>query len=133
MIGIYESGVLIEQFISDEKSSEAIPKFFDETLKKFEINKMIYTNSPGSFMGIKVSYLMLKTLSIVKNISLFAVNGFELNDFKPICANKSLCFVYENSKIVLKKEIAGEFKLPKDINNLMISNICEPNYILDFI
>lgn len=84
-------------------------------------------------MGIKVSYLMLKTLSIVKNIPLFAVNAFELNDYQPIPANKTLCFVYNQGEISLKKAEAGKFKLPKNIKNLKISDISEPNYIVDFI
>lgn len=132
-MGVYEQGILIEEILSEEKSSEALPKIFDELLKKYELEKIIYTNSPGSFMGIKVSYLMLKTLSIVKNIPLFAVNAFELNAYKPIPANKTLCFVYNDGEISLKKAEAGEFKLPKNIKNLKISNISEPNYIVDFI
>ena len=90
MLGIYEGEKLIKSYESEEKADEFVPKILQILLKEFEFSRLIYANGPGSFMGIKISYVSLKTLSLVKNIPLFAVSAFELNGFKPISANKNL-------------------------------------------
>lgn len=103
----------------------------NEILAEFSLERLIYANGPGSYMGIKISYLSLKTLSIVLDVPLFAVSAFELNDYKPIKANNDLCFVYENGEIVLKKACAGEFFLPSSLKGLNLSKKNEPFYFLD--
>ena len=133
MLGIYEDERLIKSIISDEKASEFLPKILQNLLLEYEFNELIYANGPGSFMGIKISYVILKTLSIVKEIPLFAVSAFELNGFTPISANKNLCFVLKNEKINLEKSLAGEFFLPKNLQELNLKNDNLPFYFLDAI
>ncbi|HBD8802543.1 TPA: tRNA threonylcarbamoyladenosine biosynthesis protein TsaB, partial [Campylobacter jejuni] len=101
MIGIYQDDKLIKTYKSEEKASEFLPKILDELLKEYDFTSLIYANGPGSYMGIKISYVSLSTLSIVKNIPLFAVSAFELNGYKPISANKNFCFVYKEGEIYL--------------------------------
>lgn len=131
MIGLYEKDRLIKSFQSEQKASEALPLLLSEILAEFELERLVYANGPGSYMGIKVSYLSLKTLSIVKNIPLFAVSAFELNDFKPIRANKALSFVYENGQIALQEAVEGEFFLPKSLKSLNLQSDNEPFYFLN--
>lgn len=100
-------------------------------MAEFELERLVYANGPGSYMGIKVSYLSLKTLSIVKNIPLFAVSAFELNDFKPIRANKALSFVYKNGQIALQEAVEGEFFLPNSLKSLNLQSDNEPFYFLN--
>ena len=81
-------------------------------------------------MGIKVSYVILKTLSTVLNLPFKAINGFELNNFLPISANKSVSFVYENGNIVLKKAKSTALKLPQNLSKINKSNDTIPNYVI---
>lgn len=131
MLGIYQNDELVKDLTSDEKASEFIPKILKNLLKKYDFNELIYANGPGSYMGIKISYVSLSTLSIVKSIPLFAVNAFEFNDYKPICANKNLCFVYKEGKIILEKNSPLPFFLPKNLKKLNRNNDNLPFYFLD--
>ena len=131
MIGIYQDDQLIQTYTSEEKASEFLPKILDQILKKYEFSSLIYANGPGSYMGIKISYVSLKTLSIVKNIPLFAVNAFELNDYQPISANKNFCFVWKNGEIILEKNTPVNFFLPKNLKELKLNNDNLPFYFLD--
>lgn len=129
-IGIYKNNTLLKEIESQEKASDFLISFFEELIKEFQIEAIIYTNGPGSFMGIKVTYLILKSIALVFGCEIYAVNGFELNDFKPIRANKNLSFVLENNDIVLKKVEACELFLPKNLLNLNLSDDIIPNYVI---
>lgn len=133
LLGIYENDCLIQSFESEEKASEFVPKILDQILKTHEIERLVYANGPGSYMGIKISYIVFKTLSIVKNIPLYAVSAFEFNDFKPISANKNLCFVYKNGEIFLEKNEPKPFFLPQNLKELNLNNDNLPFYFLDAI
>ncbi|PLY16353.1 MAG: hypothetical protein C0628_00805, partial [Sulfurimonas sp.] len=68
LVGVYEEKKLIETIESYEKSSEILPNIFDELSKKYKIKKLFYANGPGSFMAIKIAYIFLKSMSVLKNI-----------------------------------------------------------------
>ena len=91
---------------------------------------MIYANTPGSFMGIKLSYIILKTLSLTLNFPLFALSGFELNNFSPIRAHKNLSFIYQNGEILLEKAEPKPLNLPQNLSNLNKNSDILPNYII---
>ncbi len=131
MLGIYEDKKLIKSFKSEEKADIFVPRILKVLLSEFEFSSLIYANGPGSFMGIKISFVCLKTLSLVKNIPLFAVSGFELNGFKPISANKNLCFVLKEGGILLEKNTPGAFFLPQNLQELNLKNDNIPFYFLD--
>lgn len=84
-------------------------------------------------MGIKVSYIVLKTLSIVKGCEFTAVSGFALNGGAPIRANNALSFVKSGDEILLQKAQVGEFSLPLNLDGLNLSSDTLPNYVIQAI
>jgi tRNA A37 threonylcarbamoyladenosine modification protein TsaB len=131
-VGLYKDKVLFEKIISDEMTSEFLPKFFDEILKKYEVDNVIYSKGPGSYMSIKLTYIFLKALQITKNINILAVDGFYFNQNSPIKAVGNRFFVKENDTITIKKaESNNLFELPQNLNFSDFSNEIEPLYILN--
>ncbi len=117
LIGVYEEKQLIDSISTQEKSSEILPILFKNLLSKYEIQNLFYANGPGSFMAIKVSYVFLKSLSILKNIPLYARDAFYFNNNQPIKALAKLYFVKISSEIKtqkLEKAPTSEFIL-KDV------------------
>jgi tRNA threonylcarbamoyladenosine biosynthesis protein TsaB len=130
-IGIYEDKKLIQTIKSEEKSSEILPKIYDDIFKKYEVKNLFYANGPGSFMAIKVAYIFLKSLSILKNIPLFATDAFYFNKNQPIKAIGKLYFVKISSEIKTQKlEIAPsmEFKLQDVLDYNEFSTTATPLY-----
>ena len=110
-IGVYENNKLIETLESEKKSSDILPILFDELTKKYEVKKLFYANGPGSFMAIKVAYIFLKSISILKKIPLFATDAFKFNNNEPIKAIGKLYFVRISSEIKTQKlETVSEVK-----------------------
>ncbi len=134
LVGIYQDTKLIETISQDGKTSDVLPTIFDTLLSKYNIENIIYVNGPGSFMAIKVGYIFLKTLSIVKNINLKACSGFEFNNNSPIKAlGKKYFFKGEDDTIQLKfleDSIIEDFKLPNILNNNIGTADSLPNYNL---
>lgn len=130
-VGIYKNSKLVKIYKSNQRASDFLISFFDEILLKENIKSIIYANGPGNYMGIKVAYLILRTISIIKQYKFYSVSGFELNNNSPIKANRNLCFVKEGEKIVLKKDFPKDFFLPKNLDDIKISKDVLPNYVLD--
>ncbi len=93
LIGIYENDVLIDEIVSQERSSEILPSLFSELLEKYQINTIVYANGPGSFMSIKVSYIFLKSLCMINNFTFLSTDAFYFNENSPIKAVGKLYFV----------------------------------------
>ena len=126
LIGVYENEKLIYQIQSDEKSSDILPKLYLDLSNKYEIKKLFYANGPGSFMAIKVAYIFLKSISILKKIPLFSTNAFYFNENQPIKAIGKLFFVKISSEIKTQKlETVPEvkFKLPDVLDYSEFSTI----------
>ena len=102
-IGIYEHNRLIETISSDKKSSDILPMIFSEIFEKYRVERLFYANGPGSFMAIKVAYIFLKSMSILKKIPLYATDAFKFNKNTPIKAIGKLCFVKISSEIETQK------------------------------
>ncbi|MBR8461906.1 glycoprotease [Campylobacter sp. faydin G-24] len=130
MIGLYKNGEKFDSIVSQEHVSEALVEVLDELNNKFNIQKIIYANTPGSFMGLKVAYVILKTFSIVKGCEFYAVSGFDLNDNAPIKANKFLSFVNSVDGVSLQKTKPKEFKLPLNLYSLKLNSDTLPNYVI---
>ena len=84
-------------------------------------------------MAIKITYIFLRTLGITKNIELFASDGFNFNDNKPIKAMRKMYFVKKDDKITtefFENELVSEFILPKTIKIENFTKDIEPLYIL---
>lgn len=123
----------IEQIESSEKTSEALPKIFEQILKRFTCKRVFFARGPGSFMAIKITYIFLRTLAITKGIELFASDGFYFSHDLPIKAMGKLYFVKENGTIAVKilpEPIETLFFLPQTIEEHCFSKEIEPLYIL---
>ena len=132
-IGIYEENRLIESIESIEKSSDILPQLYKEILERYEIEKLFYANGPGSFMAIKVAYIFLKSLSVLKKIPLFATDAFYFNANVPIKAIGKLHFVKIASEIKTQKlETAPDmtFSLPDVLDYKEFSTISTPLYMI---
>ncbi|HIP54559.1 MAG TPA: hypothetical protein EYH11_03735 [Sulfurimonas autotrophica] len=132
-IGIYQENRLITTIQSDEKSSDVLPVIFKNILNEYEVEKLFYANGPGSFMAIKVAYIFLKSLSILKKIPLFAVDAFYFNKNQPIKAIGKLYFVKIDQEIKTQKiETApqSEFTLPDVLDYNEFSTNTTPLYMI---
>jgi tRNA A37 threonylcarbamoyladenosine modification protein TsaB len=131
LVGVYEDQKLLETIESTEKSSDVLPLIFQELLKKYEIQKLFYANGPGSFMAIKVAYIFLKSLSVLKQIPLYARDAFYFNENQPIKAIGKLCFVKIASEIETQKFQTvpeSKFRLPDELDYNEFSTNTTPLY-----
>ena len=130
-IGIYEDNILIDTITSDKKSSDILPLLFQDIFNSYNVEKLFYANGPGSFMAIKVAYIFLKSMSIMKKVPLFATDAFYFNNNQPIKAIGKLCFVKMDSEIKTQKlETVPElhFILPDVLDYNEFSKITTPLY-----
>ena len=134
LIGIYENKELIKEHKLEGKTSDLLPSLFSKLLEEYDIKTIIYVNSPGSFMAIKVAYVFLKTICITKNIEFRAIDGFEFNENSAIKALGKKYFIKENEEIkvdFLKKDsIIHDFKLPMCIKKYNFNEETLPIYNL---
>ena len=133
LLGVYEEDRLIETFSSEMKTSEILLPLITDILKKYPISKMIYTRGPGSYMAIKLTYIMLKTLEIVRDIPCYGCSGFALNGGEPIKAIGNLYFIKEKETIITKKyeqPVNAPFALPQSIHDLELDEESTPEYSL---
>ena len=130
---MYENGAKIAEFssVEDEKADKFLICKFSEILKTYKIKELVYANTPGSFMGMKVSYVILRTLSIALDVPLYAISGFELSGFGPIRANKNFSYVYDRGEIKMKKCVPAVLSLPQDLSVLNKSDDILPNYSIE--
>ena len=131
LIGVYENGKLIEEMVSNEQSSDVLPLLFEELFSKYQLQALFYVNGPGSFMAIKVAYIFLRSLSIVKKIPLYARDAFYFNNNAPIKAVGKLYFVKMQKNIQTQKlETApkSDFVLPDVLEYKAFGNDTAPLY-----
>jgi len=133
LVGVYKDNELIESLSSQEYSSEALPSMFSKILKNYEIENIVYTQGPGSFMAIKVAYIFLRSLCIIKDINLLATPAFTFNKNKPIKAFGKLYFMNDKCTITTQKFETPQnapFELPNKINLRNYSKETAPLYVL---
>jgi len=133
IIGIYEKKILIETIESSAKSSDVLPTLYKELFEKYSVQKLFYANGPGSFMAIKVAYIFLKSLSILKDIPLFATDAFKFNQNNPIKAIGKLCFVKIDEEIKTQKFQTvpeAKFSLPEQLVYEEFSKNTTPLYMI---
>jgi hypothetical protein len=133
-IGVYDKGVCIEKIASDEKTSDALPLLMKSLLDRFTCKGLYFAKGPGSFMAIKVTYLFLQTLHIVKDIPLYACEGFTFNANNPIKAVGKRYFVKcDDGSIktaLLDVPPNAPFELPQKLPYEAFSLDTEPLYYL---
>ena len=133
LLGIYRDTLLIEKIESEEKTSEVLLSLITEVMDQYPLSHMIYTRGPGSYMAIKLTYIILKTIEIVKKIPFQGCSAFALNGNKPVKAIGNLYFVKEKETIITQKfdqAIPQVFTLPSSLTALVIDEESTPNYIL---
>ncbi len=133
LVGVYKDNNLFKVYKTTEKTSEALPIIFQDIESKYKITGLYYAKGPGSFMAIKVSYVFLKSYSLVKNIPFKAVDGFCFNSGSPIKAFGKKYFVKEGHNITfdtISPKNEGEFLLPKSLNHNDFTDDTLPLYIL---
>jgi hypothetical protein len=134
LVGVYENGNLIEQIEKEGKTSDVLPLIVQQLLQKYNLNSIYFVNGPGSFMAIKVTFIFLKTLSIVKKIKLYSTCGFHFNKNMPIKATKYIYFLKEDDRISTKKikdAVNSKFYLPEKLDVSLFSQKIDPVYVLD--
>jgi len=133
-IAIYRDGLLEETKEIDGYASDYLVEELINLIKaKESIKEIIYVNGPGSQMGIKLAYIALKTIEMLKKIPLKSCSAFELNGGKPIKAMGKLFFIKEKENIITKKienKVEQSFIIPKSLVDISISNNTLPDYRL---
>jgi tRNA A37 threonylcarbamoyladenosine modification protein TsaB len=133
LLGVYQNNILVETLKSDKKTSESLLPLVEDVLQRYELDRIIYTRGPGSYMAIKLTYIMLKTIELVQKIPLFGCSAFECNGDKPIKAIGNLYFIKEKETIITKKlqeKIEQAFWLPKTLDELKLDKDATPDYSL---
>jgi len=133
MLGVYEEGKLIQVISSELKTSEILLPLIKDCMDKYDISTIIYTRGPGSYMAIKLTYIMLKTIEIMRGIKCVGCSGFTLNGGEPIKAIGNLYFIKEKETIMTKKyeqPVNVKFTLPQSIHDLELDEESTPDYIL---
>ena len=133
LLGVYQNNILVETLKSDKKTSESLLPLVEDVLQRYELDRIIYTRGPGSYMAIKLTYIMLKTIELIQKIPLFGCSAFECNGDKPIKAIGNLYFIKEKETIITKKlqeKIEQAFWLPKTLDELRLDKDATPDYSL---
>jgi hypothetical protein len=133
ILGVYEDDMLSQTISSDKKTSEVLLPLVKECLDKYDISTIIYTRGPGSYMAIKLTYIILKTIEIMQGIRCVGCSGFALNGGEPIKAVGNLYFIKEKETIITKKyeqPVNVKFTLPQSIQDLELDEESTPDYIL---
>jgi tRNA A37 threonylcarbamoyladenosine modification protein TsaB len=132
-IGVYQDGALIKSHSSEKKTSEILLPLLKECMEAYDISSIIYTRGPGSYMAIKLTYIILKTIEIARGIQCKGCSGFALNGGAPIKAIGNLYFTKEKETIITKKfeqPLKAEFTLPQSIHDLPLDEESTPDYVI---
>jgi hypothetical protein len=133
LAGVYVKGRLVESFEREEKTSKALPPILHDLRYRYDLKALYYAKGPGSFMAIKVTYVMLKTFSIALDIPLYATDAFAFNGNRPIKAVGKSCFVKEKGRIGIETGCDAPkngFTLPETLPEGIFSEESEPLYVL---
>jgi len=133
LLGVYRDDELIEEIESDRKTSDILLTIINQLMLKYPLSLIIYTRGPGSYMAIKLTYIILKTIQIIKKIPFSGCSAFAFNGNKPIKAIGNLYFVKEKETIITQKFdqiIPQEYLLPISLASLTLDEISTPNYII---
>lgn len=101
-LGVYDDEELIAKYAREGKASDVLPIMIDEALREYAPDEIYYTNGPGNHMSLKIAYISLKSIAIVKHIPFYGVAPFDFNGNHPIKAFGNSYFVYEAGRISLK-------------------------------
>jgi tRNA A37 threonylcarbamoyladenosine modification protein TsaB len=130
---LYRQGRLAESWEREGYASESLVEELERLLHQERPDEILYVNGPGSQMGIKLSYITLRTLELLEGIPFGAVSAFSLNGGRPLKAMGRLYFVKEKETIMTKsfqEPIAQEFSFPATLEGLEREPDNRPDYRL---
>ena len=133
LAAIYKEGECIEIYRREGKCSEVLPPLLHEVLYSYRVKAVYYANGPGSFMAIKIAYVMAKTVSSALDIPLYGTDAFAFNGGRPIKAIGKSCFVKKDGSIRIEPDCAEEaapFSAPERLDRSLFSERSEPLYVL---
>jgi hypothetical protein len=132
-IGCYEADRLRCSRALDGRASDVLLGALEALLAEHDIDRILYVNGPGSYMAIKLTYITLATIQMLRGIPFEACSAFALNDQRPVRAMGALYFVKEKETIITQKFdeiIPQEFGLPSYLGDLELEAENTPLYIL---
>ena len=136
LIGIYKDKKLLKTITKEQNTSDILASVVDDIFKQFDIKAFYYANNPGSYLGVKLVYVFLSTISIVKKIPFYGANAFCFNDNSPIKAIGKKYFFFKNNKIILddlNDTNITPFYLPQALNTKLFQPNLAPTYELDYL
>ncbi|WP_456433401.1 hypothetical protein [Nitratifractor sp.] len=130
----YGSDGMLEEVIPLQgQISEALIPVLEEAIERGPVARIIYVHGPGSNMGIKLTYILLRTLEMTRSISFEACSAFDLSGGAPVRAMGKLYFVKEKETIITRRfDEAPElrFTFPETITAITPAPDREPDYRL---
>jgi tRNA A37 threonylcarbamoyladenosine modification protein TsaB len=132
LVGVYRDRQLERGVQLEGKVSETLPPFFEELLRREQLEGLYYSRGPGSFMGVRLTFLFLKTLSIIYQIPFRGVDSFYFTGGKPIKGPGASFFVKKEGIIVVSREVdeVGTPSLPPVLNPADFEEEVEPLYLV---
>ena len=115
------------------RASDVLLGALEALMEEFSVTRIIYVSGPGSYMAIKLTYIALATLEVLREIPFAGCSAFALNGGMPVRAMGSLYFVKEKETIITKKfdeHIPQEFGLPSYLGDCEPQPTNTPLYIL---
>ncbi len=132
-VGIYKNQQCIKLQEIEGQTSDVLLQYMEDILEQYDVSKIIYVNGPGSYMAIKLTYIMLQTIKLIRGIPFVGCSAFEFNTGQPVRAMGNLYFIKEKETIITKKfneKIMQEFGVPDNLSALVFEKDNRPQYIL---
>lgn len=134
VIGIYKGDKLVKKIEAEGKASDVLPVMIEKALSEFAPEEIYYTNGPGNHMSLKIAFVCVKSLCIIKKIPLFGVSPFVFNEGSPIKAFGNSYFVPKKDKIEIEvldgSVLSVPAVLPHSIDFESIKGCDEPLFLL---
>lgn len=131
LIGVYSAqNELIRSFAEDGKITDFLYQITSEIDKNYLIKRLVYTQGPGSFMGLKLAYVFLASFAIARNIPFEAISSFAIAS--KIHAHKNRWFVQNGDRVEVV-EMADQtdlIALPRSIDSIAFESDKLPRYEL---
>jgi tRNA A37 threonylcarbamoyladenosine modification protein TsaB len=129
-----ESGARLERFTIETPLSEGLYPIIKSIDERFAIVKLLYARGPGSFTGLKLSYLFCKSFAFVREIPFLAASSFALNGDREVLAHGRRRFVKNGDTIAVEISDAPfkeSLTPPKTLDLRVFDERTLPVYVLD--
>ena len=104
VLAVYdERNELIEQHASDQHLTTALYMITSEIDARYCVTKVAYIRGPGSFMGLKLGFVFMRSFALARGIDFTAADSFALTADRPVFSHKNRYFVKENGVISVQR------------------------------